>query len=145
MRQDAKVQRLAGIALFADASSQQLENIAQLCTQVSVPEGEVLCRQGDPGREFFVLVEGSAVVTVDGAQVATLSDGEFFGELALLEGGSARNATVTAASPAQLLVLTSAEFSGLLDSEPSVAVRMLPAIGRRLRRTAGAEPDHPVV
>jgi CRP/FNR family cyclic AMP-dependent transcriptional regulator len=117
-----------------------------MCTEVSVPAGRVLCREGGPGHEFFVLEEGSATVTVGGAQVATFGPGDFFGELALLDGSGARTATVTAESDAQVLVLTAAEFRSLLESEPTVAVRMLPAIGRRLRAVrTGSEPSPPVV
>lgn len=145
MSQDAKTARLAAVPLFAGAGRRQLEQIASMCTEVSVTAGQVLCREGGPGHEFFVLEHGSAEVTVDGRRVAEVGPGDFFGELALLDGG-ARTATVTALTDGQVLVLTAAEFAGLLDSEPSVAVRMLPAIGRRLRaQRAGGEAAGPLV
>lgn len=133
MRQDAKVERLASLPLFADAGRRQLERIAELCTEVSVPEGQVLCREGGPGHEFFVLEEGTAVASVRDREVATFGAGDFFGELALLDGSGPRTATVTARTPARVLVLTAPEFRELLESEPFVAVRLLPALGRRLR------------
>jgi CRP-like cAMP-binding protein len=133
VRHDAKVERLAGIPLFADAGRRQLERIAEMCTEVPVEDGQVLCREGGPGHEFFVLEEGSAVVTVGGRQVAVFGPGDFFGELALLDGSAARTATVTADRAGTVLVLTATEFRQLLESEPIVAVRLLPAIGRRLR------------
>ena len=146
MRHDAKVERLAGIALFTDAGPRQLERIAELCTEVSVRDGQVLCREGGPGHEFFVLEEGTAAVTVGGAQVAEFGPGDFFGELALLDGSGARTATVTATSAGMVLVLTASEFHSLLESEPSVAVRLLPAIGRRLRAVlSDGPPDTPIV
>ena len=133
MRQDAKVERLAGIPLFADAGRKQLSRIAELCTEIRVQPGDVLCREGGPGHEFFVLAEGTAVATVGGEQVAAFGPGDFFGELALLDGSGARTATVTVETTSTVLVLTAAEFHQLLESEPMVAVRLLPAIGRRLR------------
>ena len=133
MRQDAKVERLAAIPLFADAGPKQLGHIAELCTEVNVPAGQVLCREGGPGHEFFVLEEGTAVASVRGEQVAAFGPGDFFGELALLDGSGARTATVTAQTPATVLVLTAAEFHQVLEREPMIAVRLLPAIGRRLR------------
>ena len=145
MRQDAKVERLAAIPLFADAGPRQLARIAELCTEVSVRAGEVLCREGGPGHEFFVLEEGSAVATVRGEQVAVFGAGDFFGELALLDGSGARTATVTAQTDAGVLVLTAAEFHDLLESEPTVAVRLLPAIGRRMRAVLAAAAPHPPV
>lgn len=145
MRHDAKVERLAGIPLFADAGRRSLERIAEMCTEVAVQDGQVLCREGGPGHEFFVLEEGSAVVTVGGRQVAVFGPGDFFGELALLDGSGARTATVTVQTPATVLVLTAAEFHQLLESEPMVAVRLLPAIGRRLRAVLAGGGSAPQV
>jgi CRP-like cAMP-binding protein len=141
VRQDPKVDRLASIPLFADAGRRQLERIASLCTEVSVGPGTVLTREGGPAHEFFVLEEGTVEVLVGEQRIAEFGPGDFFGELALLDGSGQRTATVTTLSDARLLVLTSAEFSGLLESEPTVAVRMLPAIGRRIRATRTAAPS----
>ena len=133
MRQDEKVKRLAAIPLFADAGRRQLEHVAELCTEVPVKAGDVLCREGGPGHEFFVIEDGTALATVRGEQVARFGPGDFFGELALLDGSGPRTATVTVQEPGTVLVLTAAEFHQVLEQEPAVAVRMLPAIGRRMR------------
>lgn len=146
MRHDAKVDRIAALPLFAGAGPRQLERIASLCTEVTVEPGTVLTREGGPGHEFFVLVDGTVEVSVGGQPVTSFGPGDFFGELALLDGAGTRTATVTATSPATLLVLSATEFSELLDSEPTVAVRMLPAIGRRIRATrAGTAPQDSVL
>ena len=144
MREDAKLDRLAGIPLFAGTDRKHLERVASLCTEVPVPAGRRLCTEGEPGQEFFVVEQGEATVTVGGAEVATLRAGDFFGELALLDG-EARTATVTAATDMQLLVLTASEFQGALQAEPMIAVRMLPAIGARLRAKAQAPQERPPV
>ena len=145
MSQDAKTAQLAELALFAGASRRQLERIASLCTEVSVSSGTVLTREGGPAHEFFVIEQGEVEVTVGGKQLATFGPGDFFGELALLDGSGTRTATVTARTDATLLVMTTAEFTGLLDSEPQVAVRMLPVIGRRVRATRTAGESAPPV
>jgi len=144
VRDDAKLDRLAAIPLFAEADRRQLERVASLCTEVRVPSGRTLCREGEPGQEFFVVEEGEATVTVGGSDVATLRAGDFFGELALLDG-EARTATVTATTDMQLIVLTAGEFNGALHADPMIAVRMLPAIGRRLRAKAQAAQERPPV
>src|SRR3712207_1222225 len=92
-RHDAKIDRLAGVPLFAGIDRRHLDRIAALCTDIAVPAGQVLCRQGQHGSEFFVIENGTASVTVDGRPAGTLGPGDFFGELALLDGGE-RSATV---------------------------------------------------
>lgn len=144
MRQDAKIERIAAIPLFAGASRKQLDHIASLCTETTAQPGEVLCREGESGSEFFVLLEGSVTVSRGGRELTTLTAGDFFGELALLDG-KARNATVTAADPVLLLVLSRAEFQTVIHDDPEVAVRMLPAIGARLRAGDGPAADRPAV
>ena len=145
MRNDAKIDRLAGIPLFAGSRPRDLERIARLCTEVAVPAGRTLCREGEAGQEFFVLEAGTVQVSAGGQQLATLGAGEFFGELALLDAGP-RTATVTAETDVTVLVVSRQEFMGLLEEEPLVAVRMLPAIGARLRaRVAHGAAEPPVV
>lgn len=141
---DPKIEEFSRVPLFADAGNKQLEQIARLCTEISVPDGRVLCKEGDLGQEFFIILEGQVKVSTGGREVATLQPGEFFGELALLDGGG-RNATVVADGPVRLLVLTHSEFRDVLDEDPGVAVRMLPAIGARLRAGAAAAQEQPPV
>ena len=144
MRNDAKIDRLAASPLFAGLRPKDYEAIARLCTEVDVPAGRALCREGDIGHEFFVLESGSVAVSVGGTEVGSLSAGDFFGELALLDAGP-RNATVTARDDVKVLVLSRREFMDLLEEEPIVAVRMLPAIGARLRAGAAAAQEQPPV
>jgi CRP/FNR family transcriptional regulator, cyclic AMP receptor protein len=138
---DPKVQRLAQVQLFSTCSKRDLARIAALTTEVEVPAGAVLMRQGDPGRECFVIEEGKAKATIRGKKSRTLGPGECLGEMALLHSAP-RSATVTAETDMRLLVLGSREFSTLLEDVPSVTLKVLAAVADRLRSTEGAQATH---
>ena len=89
-----------------------------------MPAGTELTKQGGRAQEFFVVVSGTADVTRDGAHVAALEAGDFFGEVGLLGAGRERTATVVATSPMRLLVLARRQFRELLFAAPSVAARI---------------------
>jgi CRP-like cAMP-binding protein len=130
---NAKVELLGGVPLFSACSKRELSRIASLADEVDVPEGKVLTREGDQGREFFVVVEGQARVMVgDRGRVSALGPGASFGEMSLLDQGP-RSATVEAETDMQLLVLDTRSFSSLLNEVPSVARKVLAAMAGRLR------------
>lgn len=137
LKRDAQADLLARIGLFRGVDRRDLIRIAGLTTEVTVPAGRISCLEGQPGLEAFVIVEGSASVTIGGAQVASLGPGDFFGEMALLDGGP-RVATVTTTSATTLLVLTRREFYAVLAEVPGVAGHMLTALGVRLRHVEEA-------
>ncbi len=143
INKDRRVALLASVPLFKRCTKKELAKIASLSTTASVEEGRVLCRQGSPGHEAFVIVAGDASVTIDGREIAVLGAGDFFGEMALLDG-SARVATVTATTPMDLLVLSTSEFRQMLESNPGVAVRILAGIAARLRDADRAMATVPV-
>ena len=126
------VQLLKGVELFRGCSRRELAAIATITTPTDKSEGTVLCTEGSPGLQAFVIVDGKASVSIAGREIAVLGPGSFFGELALLDGGP-RVATVTATTPLSLLVLNRREFWSLLETSPGVARRMLEALGSRLR------------
>jgi CRP/FNR family cyclic AMP-dependent transcriptional regulator len=138
---DPKVERLSQVQLFSACSKRELARIAALTVEIEVPGGRVLMRQGKPGRECFVIEEGTAKATIPGRKARMMGPGECFGEMALLHAAP-RSATVTAESDMRLLVLTSREFSALLEDVPSVARNVLAAVGERLRNAEPAEPHH---
>src|SRR5687768_18603782 len=98
-------------------------------------------RQGDHGRECFVIEDGTARATIRGRKSTKLGPGECFGELALLHSAP-RAATVTAETDMRLVVLDSREFSTLLTNVPSVTKNVLAAVAERLRETEGKQPHH---
>ena len=102
-----------------------------LADEIDLREGKEMTRQGAPGREFFVLLEGSADVTKDERKVNTLGPGDFFGEIALVSH-EPRTATVTATSPVRALVITERSFRRLLDDAPRVQNKVMEAMAERL-------------
>jgi CRP/FNR family transcriptional regulator, cyclic AMP receptor protein len=138
---DPKLDRLAEVQLFSACSKRELERIAALTEEVQAPAGKVLMRQGDPGREAFVILDGTARATVRGKSSTKMGPGACFGEMALLHSAP-RSATVTAESDMRLVVLSSREFSTLIEDVPSVARKVLAAMAERLRDAERAQPHH---
>jgi CRP-like cAMP-binding protein len=128
---NAKTDLLKGVPLFAGCSKAEIEALAQTADELDVREGTVLTREGKPGREFFVLVEGTVDVTREGAKIAELGAGDWLGEIALLTQ-SPRTATATATSPARILVVTDRAFRQVVERMPSIAIKVLETVGERL-------------
>jgi len=132
---NAKIDLLKRVPLFAGCSKKELEALAGIADEIDLQEGSVLTREGQPGREFFVLVEGTVDVTQGGEAIAKLDAGDWFGEIALLTKAT-RTATVTAASPVRVLVVTDRAFRQVLETTPTIAVKMLERVGERLGHDA---------
>jgi CRP-like cAMP-binding protein len=132
---NAKSGLLKRVPLFAGCSKAELREVALSTDEIDLREGHVLTREGRPGREFFVLVEGTASVTKDGEAIAELRDGDWFGEIALLTHVP-RTATVTAASPVRVLVLTDRAFRRVVETMPRIALKVLSSVGQRLDHDA---------
>ena len=126
------VTRLAKVPLFSGCSQRDLQTIARVVKDIDHDEGTVIAREGEPGIGLFVIADGTAEVTIGGAKKASLGPGDFFGEIALLDGGP-RTATVTATSDVKLLGLTEWVFRGLMEEHPTIAVKTLQAMAGRLR------------
>lgn len=123
---------LANIPLFTGLNKRDLQRIAKVTNEVSRDAGVTLVEQGDAGREAFFLVEGNATVKRNGRKVGTLQPGDAIGELSLLDHGP-RTATVVSDTPVTLLVLSSREFSGVLEQVPSLAHKLLAQLAGRVR------------
>jgi CRP/FNR family cyclic AMP-dependent transcriptional regulator len=134
MKSDPKIAAMEKVPLFARCSKKELASIASLADEVDLPAGKVLTSEGDRGREFFVLLEGSADVRSNGRQLASLGEGDFFGEIALVTD-KARTATVTATTPMRALVITDRAFRELLRNSPEIQGKVLAAVADRLAAT----------
>lgn len=126
------VDLLAAVPLFSTIERKHLKHVASQFEVRHVEPGTVLTTQGEYGREFFAVVSGTARCEVDGADVRTFGDGDFFGELALLAGGP-RSATITATTPMELLVCDRSDFTAMLRAAPEVAIKMLRDVAHRLQ------------
>jgi len=132
MSKKAHIEALRNVWLFERCSTKELTTLAANVTKVSVPAGKVLAKEGDYGREFFVLVSGKVEASRGGLAVRTLGSGSFFGEMALLDR-QPRTATVTATEPSEVLVLTTQSFTSVIETMPSVDRKMLTVLAERLR------------
>jgi len=140
MTKDARVERLRSVPLFSTCSEKQLEFIATRVEDLEFPEGKVLTEQGRSGGEFFIVLSGEAEVKKDGAVIARIGPGDFFGEIALLDNGP-RTATVTARTALRCFVLSPRQFQDVLHQNADIAVTLLHAVTKRLRNTTPLTAD----
>ena len=131
LRKNAKLDLLRSIPLFSGCSKRELEQIGAIADETAVPAGQTLIEQGRPAHEFFALIDGTADVRRNGRKIATMSGGDFFGEIALI-AKAPRTATVTTTSSARLLVIRGRDFERVLGEAPSIAVKILRELGGRL-------------
>ena len=129
--QNVKVEALKRAPLFEGLSKKELAELARVTDDLKVEQGTVLCREGKVGREFFVIVDGTAEVTKAGKRLADLQGGDFVGEIALLKT-SKRTATVTASSPLRCFILTQSAFRRVLEENPAVQLKVMQALADRL-------------
>lgn len=128
---NAKIELLKKVPLFAGCSKSELRELAMTADEVDLRDGQVLTKEGRPGREFFVLVDGTARVTRKERKIADLGPGDWLGEIALLTDAP-RTATVTATSPVDVLVITDRSFRRVVEAMPSIALKVLASVGERL-------------
>ena len=131
LRKNAKLDLLKGVPLFRDCTRRELEAVAKIADEIDFREGKQLTKEGAPGREFFVIVEGTAEATQGQRRLRTMSDGDFFGEISLITR-LPRTATVTTISPLRALVVSDRSFRKLLESDRHIQRRVLAALGERL-------------
>jgi CRP-like cAMP-binding protein len=131
LRKNAKVDLLEGVPLFEGCSRRELGEIALVADELDLGKGATLMGEGERGREFVVLIEGTARVTRRGRKVRDLGAGDWAGEIALI-ADVPRTATVTTLTPVRMLVVTDRVFRRLLEQHPSIAAKILQALGKRL-------------
>jgi signal transduction histidine kinase len=133
-----KLDELRQVPLLADLSEEDLEQLYQMATTVSIPAGELVLREGDPGDSLFVVLDGQLEVTKrQGRQdvlLAVYKPGQFFGEMALLEQAP-RSASVRTLRESRLLVISQAAFQTLLSCSASAPLKILHIVTSRLRST----------
>jgi CRP-like cAMP-binding protein len=127
-----KLELLRGVPLFADLDDRSLQAVAVLAREQTHAPGEVLMLEGEPGDEFYVIVDGTVRIERGGRTIRSMAPGGFLGEIALVERRP-RTATATAVSDVTVLALRQHEFDRLLETMPAVHRRVRSAIERRER------------
>jgi CRP-like cAMP-binding protein len=130
-RRDAYIEHLTQVPLFSACSKDELRKLSRRTTDIPVAEDHVLVNEGDRGLECFVIVSGRAKVSRQGRKVGELGPGDFFGELALLMDAD-RNATVTALTPMEAVVISRREFEAALAEAPRMTRKIMSGMAARL-------------
>ena len=131
---DDVVTTIAAFALFADLTSPQLEEIAHIFDEVWFAEGERILRQGLSGSGFYLILEGTAAIHVNGVKRSALRAGDYFGEISCLLG-ELPVADIVAAQALRCLTLPAAQLEGFLTAHPRVMFRLLQGEARKLKNT----------
>ena len=137
MALDEKLELLKRVPLLSALGRREIEAVGKLAEEIDLPAGRVLMREGDTGREFYVLVSGAVELERAGAPFRSMQPGDFFGEIALLSEGP-RTATARTSTPSKLLVLGHREFHSLMDQFPAIRTCVLDSLAKRIRNL---EPD----
>jgi CRP/FNR family transcriptional regulator, cyclic AMP receptor protein len=122
--------RLKKIPVFSDLEEDELDHIAAIAAEVSVPEGKELVREGDYSYDVLAIEEGTASVERAGGKIADLGPGDVIGEMGVLDR-SQRNATVVATSPMMLVTLTSWDIRRLRKSAPGAVDHLRAVVEKR--------------
>ena len=131
-RHDEKIAVLQQIPLFATMTKRQLTSIARYVDTTTADRDQVLATEGEPGDQLFIICDGAAAVTKGGRRIAELKAGEFFGEMALIDGET-RSATVRVTEDSLLLAVNRREFDFLVDNVDGMARELLRVVTGRLR------------
>jgi CRP-like cAMP-binding protein len=129
VRQEAKIEQ---VPMFVECSERQLRSVARIARVFDAPAGTVLTRAGEPGDEFFLILDGTVRVDVSAGKPQLLPPGAFFGEMSLLDGDP-RSATVVTDTPVRLLVINRENFSVLRREVPDFTQILLVTLSRRVR------------
>jgi CRP-like cAMP-binding protein len=123
---------LTSVPLFAQCTKAELKSLARRTSDIAAEPDQVLIKEGQGAYDFFVIVSGEAEVSREGRVVARLKDGDYFGEIGLL-APALRDATVTARSRMELIVLSQWDFEHALEEAPGMTRRLLAGMAHRLR------------
>jgi CRP-like cAMP-binding protein len=129
---------LQDVRLFSGLTGRDLDVIARVARSGHAAAGAILCREGEPGYDFYLIVAGEASVDKSDRELAHLGPGDHFGELALLDRGP-RAATVTALTDMRLLIVSELDFTAVIDEVPALAHNLLAALARMVREAEAGQ------
>jgi len=130
-------ERLGAIPLFEGVSAGQLSMLGRLLDEIVADAGEVVMEEGTQGFDLMMLEEGTAEVSRGGERINVMEPGDFFGEIAVLEDGAPRTASVVALTPLRALVFSARFVRTMHDRLPQVGERMEETVRQRRERDAG--------
>jgi CRP-like cAMP-binding protein len=132
MLRNAKIDLLRQVTLFSGCTKKELNEISLIADEIDFKAGKTLITQGERGRQFFIVVEGTVEVMKDGETLPAERGGsEFYGEISLVSG-SPCTASVTTVTPVRALVITPRDFKALLQRNPAIQRRILHSFSERL-------------
>jgi CRP-like cAMP-binding protein len=134
LHRNAKIDLIRRAPLFSHCSRKELEAIASIADEIDLPKNKTLIREGERGREFFIILEGQADVKKGRRSIRTMGPGDFFGEIALI-ANTPRTATVVAKTPLRTLVITDRAFRALMDKMPELQGKVMQVLAERLNST----------
>ncbi|MDH4140516.1 MAG: cyclic nucleotide-binding domain-containing protein [Coriobacteriia bacterium] len=123
---------LARVPIFASCSQEEITAISGVAQENGFQPGQIIVTQGTPGQAFYLILGGRVEILRDGQSLGAFGPGDFFGEMSLLDQAP-RSATIRAIEPTTCLMLSSWDFKALLEQYPSIAVKLLEVLSRRLR------------
>ncbi|MDZ4180239.1 MAG: cyclic nucleotide-binding domain-containing protein [Coriobacteriia bacterium] len=123
---------LARVPLFSNCTAEEIAAVASVAQVSGFQAGQIIVTQGTPGQAFYLILEGRVEILRDNQSLGAFGPGDFFGEMSLLDHAP-RSATIRALEPATCLMLSSWDFKALLEKHPSIAIKLLEILSRRLR------------
>jgi CRP/FNR family transcriptional regulator, cyclic AMP receptor protein len=140
MSKDLYIQRLRAVPLFSGLAKRELDLIVRQADHLRYPARYRVVREGTPGEEFWMVIEGELAVTRGGVQVATLGPGDYFGELAVIDPAP-RDASVVATTPVELMVVGRRRFWATIEASPALMRKLMWGRARRLHEADRREVD----
>jgi CRP-like cAMP-binding protein len=131
MAKDQYVARLKAVPLFASLSKRELNLLLSQADHLRYPPRHKVIREGQPGEEFWMVIEGELAVHRGGEEVARIGPGDYFGELAVIDSAP-RDATIVATTPVELLLIDRRRFWSTLEGSPTLMRKVLVGLARRL-------------
>jgi len=123
---------LGRVPIFASCTPEEIAAISEVAQESGFQAGQIIVTQGTPGQAFYLILAGRVEIIRDGQSLGAFGPGDFFGEMSLLDSAP-RSATIKALEITNCLMLSSWDFKALLERYPSIAVKLLEVLSRRLR------------
>ena len=120
------------VPIFSNCTSEEIAVIAGVAQESFFQPGQIIVTQGTPGQAFYMILAGRVEILRDGVSLGAFGPGDFFGEMSLLDSAP-RSATIRALDHVSCLMLSSWDFKALLERHPSIAIKLLEVLTRRLR------------